>query len=83
MTGGEEVVVDPAKLAGTVTVKVLEHLRGTKIKVFTYKPKRGYKRARGHRSELSRITVESIGASARKRAPRKRAETAEEAIDGA
>jgi len=83
MTGGDEVVTDREKLSGTVSVKVVEHLRGEKIKVFTYKPKRGYKRARGHRSELSKISVESIGAAAKKRAPRKKAETAEEESGGA
>ena len=82
MTGGEDVVTDRGKLEGSVSVKVLEHVRGEKLKVFTYKPKRGYKRARGHRSELSRISVESIGA-ARKRAPRKKAEAAVEETDGA
>lgn len=83
MTGGEDVVTDRSQLDGTVSVKVLEHVRGEKLKVFTYKPKRGYKRARGHRSELSRISVESIGAAARKRAPRKKAEAAVEESDGA
>ena len=65
MTGGDEVVTDRAKLQGTVTAQVVEHLRGEKMKVFTFKPKRGFKKTRGHRSELSRITIESIGGSAR------------------
>ena len=55
-------------------MQVVEHLRGEKIKVFTFKPKRGFKKTRGHRSELSRIAVEAIGAPAKpKRAPRKKA----------
>ena len=75
MTGGDEVVTDRAKLAGAVSVQVVEHLRGEKIRVFTYKPKRGEKKARGHRSELTRISVASIGGAAKpKRAPARKAE---------
>jgi large subunit ribosomal protein L21 len=75
MTGGDEVVTDRDKLQGSVSVQVVEHLRGEKIKVFTFKPKRGFKKTRGHRSELTRISVESIGGSARpKRAPARKPE---------
>jgi len=63
MTGGDDVVTDRSKLEGAVSVQVVEHLRGEKIKVFKFKPKRGYKKTRGHRSELTRISVESIGGS--------------------
>jgi large subunit ribosomal protein L21 len=73
MTGGDEVVTDRDKLAGTVSVQVVEHLRGKKIRVFAFKPKRGYKRTRGHRSELTRISVESIGGARPKRAPARKA----------
>jgi large subunit ribosomal protein L21 len=76
MTGGDAVVTDPAKLKGTVTAEVVEHLRGEKLKVFTFKPKRGFKKTRGHRSELSRITIASIGEAKKPRAPRKKAEPA-------
>jgi len=75
MTGGDDVVTDRSKLEGAVSVQVVEHLRGEKIKVFKFKPKRGYKRTRGHRSELTRISVESIGGSSKpKRAPARKAE---------
>ena len=75
MTGGDEVVTDRSKLDGAVSVQVVEHLRGEKIRVFKFKPKRGYKKMRGHRSELTRISVESIGGSSRpKRAPARKAE---------
>ena len=84
MTGGDTVVTDRKKLAGTVTAEVVEHLRGEKIKVFTFKPKRGFKKTRGHRSELSRISISSIGAAKKPRAPSKKAEPAvKEEQDGA
>ena len=83
MTGGDAVVTDRSKLAGTVTAEVVEHLRGEKLKVFTFKPKRGFKKTRGHRSELSRIQISAIGAAKKPRA-RKKAETAaKEDTDGA
>jgi large subunit ribosomal protein L21 len=45
-----------------VTATVTAHERGKKIRIVKFKPKRGYKRTAGHRSELTRITIESIKA---------------------
>jgi large subunit ribosomal protein L21 len=81
MTGGDDVVTDGKKLAGTVTAEVVEHLRGEKVKVFTFKPKRGFKKTRGHRSELTRISIASIGTAKPKRAPAKKAAPADEAAE--
>ena len=92
--GGDDIQTDRTKLEGTVTATVVEHLRGEKIKVFTFKPKRGFKKTRGHRSELSRIAIDSVGgapakpkrAPRKKAAPKPKAEAAvatEEATDGA
>ncbi|HEX8121535.1 MAG TPA: 50S ribosomal protein L21 [Solirubrobacteraceae bacterium] len=51
-----------AKGLGKVKVqaRVVEHLRGPKIRVFKFKPKRGYKRTAGHRQELTRIEVTKV-----------------------
>ena len=38
-------------------VEILEHLRGQKIHVYKYKPKKGYRKKTGHRQELTRIRV--------------------------
>jgi len=62
MTAGDDVRTDRGALAGAVSVQVVEHLRGPKIKVFRYTPKKGSSKRRGHRSELSRIRVEQVGA---------------------
>src|SRR5918997_2383901 len=43
-----------------VKAKIVGHERGPKIRVFKFKPKRGYKRTTGHRSELTRIEVTGI-----------------------
>src|SRR5881398_820541 len=48
-----------------VEAKVLAHERGPKLRVFKFKPKRGYKKRTGHRQELTRIEVTSIKAGAR------------------
>jgi large subunit ribosomal protein L21 len=70
-TEGDDVLIDAAELAKvTVTARVDEHLLGTKIRIFQYKPKKSTKKARGHRSRLSRITIEDIAVGS---APRKAA----------
>jgi large subunit ribosomal protein L21 len=59
----DEPVLDKAALEQVnVTAKVLEHVRGEKLRVFKFKPKRGYKRRNGHRQELTRIEVTEISA---------------------
>jgi large subunit ribosomal protein L21 len=41
----------------TARVEILEHLRGEKIHVYKYKPKKGYRKKTGHRQELTRIKI--------------------------
>ncbi|HEY2142590.1 MAG TPA: 50S ribosomal protein L21 [Solirubrobacteraceae bacterium] len=61
----EETVFDKAGLEQVqVTAKVLAHVRGEKLRVFKFKPKRGYKRRTGHRQDLTRIEVTEITAGA-------------------
>lgn len=45
---------------GTVTLKVEEHVLGPKLIAATYKAKKKIRKRRGHRSRLSRVSVESI-----------------------
>src|SRR3982751_20440 len=47
----------------TVEATVIGHERGPKLRVFKFKPKRGYKRLTGHRQELTRIEVTGIAVS--------------------
>src|SRR5713226_1490420 len=57
----EEAVFDKAGLANVkVTARVLAHVRGEKLRVFKFKPKRGYKRRTGHRQDLTQIEVTEI-----------------------
>jgi large subunit ribosomal protein L21 len=53
-----------------VTVSVVDHHRGRKIRVFTYKNKTRQRRTLGHRQSLTRLKVETIDLGARKRASR-------------
>jgi large subunit ribosomal protein L21 len=76
----DETVLDRAGLEQVkVTAKVLAHVRGEKLRVFKFKPKRGYKRRTGHRQDLTRIEVTEITAGKAK-APKAQKETA---ADGA
>src|SRR5271170_7396754 len=63
----EEAVFDKAGLERVkVTAKVIAHVRGEKLRVFKFKPKRGYKRRTGHRQDLTQIEVTAITAGAGK-----------------
>jgi large subunit ribosomal protein L21 len=74
----KEVVAEPKELEKVkVEAKVAEHLRGPKIKVFKYKPKKGYRRRAGHRSELTRLEVTELKVGARKAAAKAEAEPKE------
>jgi len=54
--GASSDAAERAKVEATVS----EHLLGEKIKVFTYKPKSTFKKTKGHRSRLSKLTIDSI-----------------------
>jgi large subunit ribosomal protein L21 len=82
----EDAVFDAAGLKKVkVTAKVIGHERGEKLRVFKFKPKRGYKRRTGHRQELTRIEVTdiSMGGAAKKPAASKPAPKQEDTPDGA
>jgi|SRR5215211_2634851 len=51
---------------GRVEAVVLGHERGPKIRVLKFKPKKGYKRRSGHRSELTRLEIGDIATGARR-----------------
>jgi len=49
----------------TVTARVVGHELGEKIRIGKYRRRTGYKKHTGHRSKLTRIEIESIGAAKR------------------
>jgi len=54
-----------------VEAVVTGHERGKKVHVLKFKPKRGYKRRSGHRSELTRLEIKNIKMLTRKPATKK------------
>jgi large subunit ribosomal protein L21 len=62
---------------GAVTVRVVGHVLGDKVRIGKYRRRTGYRRHTGHRSKLTKIQVESIGAKKRA-APKKEAAATEE-----
>ena len=59
--GADPVFEGDGLASALVEAEIVEHLRGPKLRVFKFKPKRGYKRRTGHRQELTRIRITSIG----------------------
>src|SRR3954465_5386465 len=47
--------------SASVEAEIVAHERGPKLRVFKFKPKRGYKRRTGPRQELPPIRIPSIG----------------------
>ena len=72
--GDKEVVLEGNELEKVkVEAVVAEHLRGPKVRIFKYKPKKGYRRHAGHRQELTRLEVTDVKLLTRK--PAAKAET--------
>src|SRR6476646_1491112 len=58
--GGDDTLFGADLGKVSVAAEVVEHLRGPKLRVNKFKPKRGYRRRQGHRQELTRIRVTKI-----------------------
>jgi large subunit ribosomal protein L21 len=63
--GGDALRVGTPVVAGaSVTAKIVQQPRGTKIIVFKKKRRKNYRRKRGHRQELTVLKIEEISAGA-------------------
>src|SRR4051795_2318347 len=70
--GKDEPVFEGADLAKIkVEATVTGHERGPKVRVLKFKPKKGYKRRSGHRSELTRLEIGDIKMGARRSSAKK------------
>ena len=58
---GDPVFEGDGLASAVVQAEVVAHERGPKLRVFKFKPKRGYKRRTGHRQELTRLRITKIG----------------------
>lgn len=71
---GEKVTLGTPTVDGvTVELKVLDHFKSDKVRVFKMKAKKRYKRNKGHRQHLTLVEVTKIGKAAAKKAPAKKA----------
>ncbi|MBD1371770.1 50S ribosomal protein L21 [Hazenella sp. IB182357] len=59
---GETKVGAPVLDGAKVTGKVVKHGKAKKITVFKYKPKKNYKRKKGHRQPFTKVVIDSIEA---------------------
>jgi large subunit ribosomal protein L21 len=77
--GGDKTLFGADEL-GKVKVEatVVGHERGPKLRIFKFKPKRGYKRRTGHRQELTRLQVTGIKVSGGRSRAAKKDETKKE-----
>ena len=61
LSGDEGLTVGKPYIEGAkVVLKVTEQGRGEKILVFKYKPKKKYRKLRGHRQPFSQVVVDEI-----------------------
>lgn len=77
---GDAILAKPAELAGAgVTAQVLEHFLGEKQVVFKFKKRKGYKRTKGHRQQLTSVVILDIAkeGAAKPKAAKVKAEKAE------
>jgi large subunit ribosomal protein L21 len=58
---GDAVFSGDALAKAIVKAEIVGHERGPKLRVFKFKPKRGYRRRTGHRQDLTRIRITGIG----------------------
>ena len=78
--GGGNLIANGSDLEKVkVEAVVKEHLRGEKIRVFTYKAKKGSRKRKGHRQELTKLEVTNVSLLSRKpAAPKAEAKPAAE-----
>jgi len=70
---GEKLITGEDAAAATVTVEVLGHGKADKVIVFKFKKRKGYKRTRGHRQNLTLVKVTDIALAGEKKAPKAKA----------
>lgn len=61
LNDGTSIVTDADKLAQTnVTAQIVDQHKGDKQIIFKFKKRKGYKRTRGHRQQLTRIAIVDV-----------------------
>jgi len=61
LSNDDKVITDADALAkATVTAKVVEHFKDKKVIIFKFKKRKGYRRKRGHRQQLTRLEIVKV-----------------------
>lgn len=61
VSDGSKLTIGKPEVAGAkVSVKILAHVRGPKVRSFKKRRRKGYARRVGHRQELTSIEVQSV-----------------------
>ena len=60
MTGVQTCAL-PISAATKVVATVIEQFKGEKVLVFKFKKRKNYKKLRGHRQQLTRVEIKSVG----------------------
>lgn len=82
LSDGNELTIGTPTISGaSVTAEVVDHLRGEKVVAFKKKRRKGYRKKIGHRQNLTRVKVISLGAAKKKAAPKAKKEEAEAAAE--
>jgi large subunit ribosomal protein L21 len=59
---GDTIEADPEKAAATkVVAEILDQYKGKKQLVFKFKKRKGYKKLKGHRQQLTKVRVIAVG----------------------
>ncbi|MGI9019361.1 MAG: 50S ribosomal protein L21 [Solirubrobacterales bacterium] len=83
-SAGTDVIAAGSELEKVkVEAVVAEHVRGEKIRVFTYKAKKGSRKRSGHRQSLTKLEVTEIKLMARKPAAKAESKPATKAEEAA
>ena len=78
---GSAIEADPEKASATkVTAEILDQYKGKNQLVFKFKKRKGYKKLRGHRQQLTKVRITAVGAD-KYEAPAKAAKAEEAASE--
>jgi large subunit ribosomal protein L21 len=61
MLGGDSLITDTKKLEkATVSAEIVDQFKDDKVIIFKFKKRKGYKRTRGHRQNLTRLRITKL-----------------------
>jgi len=68
-----QTVGSPTIAGAAVVAEVVDQTRGDKITVFKFKRRKGYRRTKGHRQDLTVVRITDVGGKGAKKSPAKKA----------